>query len=621
MVVPQRMRQGVKERLSPELYAFLTKRLTQGGPITRGADAVQVSIAKSRFARFLKSDKFVLAHSDQGLAVAQVVEYCTPLHARRANLEAVTRVLDDAGVPYFAVRGFDDLTSSVAVPEKHRRKALAALAAASGDTPTYVAEVADNRVGKMRLAASARSWEQFGRARIVRFARFLTDPTGSIVLGLGSGCDIEFWSEQDGLLHAPRPNRAADEVAVDGPLIPLPERSFTRLASATTEGTREYETRPELVGELLEDVTFPIDLVYTWVDGEDPVWRARRDQAFGGHTEALNDQSANESRFISRDELRYSLRSILMFAPWIRRIFLVTDDQVPTWLNAEDPRITVVSHKELFAGRGTLPTFNSHAIESQLHQIEGLAEHFIYCNDDVFFGRPLTPHDFYQANGMSKIFLSRAKVGPGPVDVDNDIPSTAAGKNNRRIIEREFGRQVTFKMKHVPHALRRSVLAEIAEKYAEELTATSHHQFRHPADVSPTSSLYQYYAFLSQRAVVADIRYMYVDLAARETPSVLRLALAKRHFDVFCVNDTDGEPEFLAQQHAIMHGFLSAYFPVPGPWERSDQSSYDPAEGVGSARADASRALVPKPRSGSTTPPSTPAAGDPAPLAPGSHRS
>ncbi|MEU4557504.1 stealth family protein [Actinoplanes sp. NPDC023936] len=580
-----------------------------------------MTYAKKRFARFLKSDSFALAHSDQGLAVAQVVEGCTPLHARRANLEAVTRVLGAAAVPYFVVRGFDDLTSTVAVPEKHRPAALAALAAAAGDIPTYVAEMAGYRAGKMRLAANARSWEQFGRARVLRVARFLTDPTGSIVLGLGSGCDIEFWSEKDGKLHAPRPNRASDEVAVDGPLVSLPERSFTRLVAADTEGAGEYPTRQELVGDLLEDITFPIDVVYTWVDGEDPVWRARRDHALGGHTDALNDQSANESRFISRDELRYSLRSILMFAPWVRRIFLVTDDQVPTWLDQEDPRITVVSHKELFADRGTLPTFNSHAIESQLHQIEGLAEHFIYCNDDVFFGRPVTPHHFFQANGMSKIFLSRAKVGPGPVDVDGDIPSTAAGKNNRQIIDREFGRQVTFKMKHVPHALRRSVLAEIAEKYSAELTATSHHQFRHPDDVSPTSSLYQYYAFLSQRAVVADIRYMYVDLAAQDTPSVLRLALAKRHFDVFCVNDTDGEPEFLARQHATMHRFLSTYFPVPAPWERSAQPSPGSVDGPGGATPAEAGTLVPKQRTTSTTPPSVPAAGSPAPLAPGSRRS
>jgi hypothetical protein len=626
VVVPLRMRLGIKERLSPQFLAFLTQRVTQGGPVARVVDAIEVAFAKVRFARFFKRSGFVLAHSDRGLTVARVVESGTPLLARRANLEMVTRVLGDAGVPYFCVRGFDDLSSAVAVPEQHRPAALAALATTAGDIPTYVAEMVGYRPGKMRLAAGARVWRRYSEASVVRVARFLTDPTGSIVLGLGSGCDIEFWSELDGQLHAPRPNRASDEVAVEGPLVPLPERSFTRLSAAGTAGAAEYPTRPEMVGDLLEDVTFPIDLVYTWVDGEDPVWRARRDHAFGGHTEALNDQSANESRYISRDELRYSLRSILMYAPWIRRIFLVTDDQVPAWLDPEDPRITVVSHRELLGDRGKLPTFNSHAIESQLHQIDGLAEHFIYCNDDVFFGRPVTPHHFFQANGVSKIFLSRAKVGPGPVDVDSDLPSTAAGKNNRRIIEGEFGRHVTFKMKHVPHPLHRSVLAELAENHVTELTATASHQFRHPGDVSTTSSLYQYYAFLSRRAVVADIRYMYADLAAPETSSLLRLALAKRNFDVFCLNDTDCEPEFLAQQHATMDRFLSAYFPVPGPWERSGQS-FGPAEGAESTNQleggnpEGLHALVPRPRTASTTPPPVPAAGSPAPLASGSDRS
>ena len=41
--------------------------------------------------------------------------------------------------------------------------------------------------------------------------------------------------------------------------------------------------------------------------------------------------------------------------------------------------------------RRVLPTHNSHAVESQLHHIPGIAEHFLYSNDDMFFGRPLQP--------------------------------------------------------------------------------------------------------------------------------------------------------------------------------------------------------------------------------------
>ena len=123
-------------------------------------------------------------------------------------------------------------------------------------------------------------------------------------------------------------------------------------------------------------------------------------------------------------------------------------------------------------------------------------------------------------------------------------------------------------MKHVPHAMLRSVLVEMEGKFSAELASTPTHQFRHPSDISLTSSLYQYYATLSGRATPAEIRYLYADLADAETPALLRLLLAKRGYDVYCLNDTDSDPGSLAQQHVLMGDFLAAYFPVPSPWER-----------------------------------------------------
>ena len=128
----------------------------------------------------------------------------------------------------------------------------------------------------------------------------------------------------------------------------------------------------------------------------------------------LHALAANESRFASRDELRYSLRSLDMYADWVRHVYLVTDDQVPVWLDTDATRGSPwSSHRELFGDRGRLPTFNSHAIESQLHHIQGLAEQYLYLNDDVFFGRPLSPSLFFHGNGLAIFFLSGAKIGLG----------------------------------------------------------------------------------------------------------------------------------------------------------------------------------------------------------------
>ena len=96
-------------------------------------------------------------------------------------------------------------------------------------------------------------------------------------------------------------------------------------------------------------VRFPIDIVFTWVDGDDPAWQERKHRTLiaAGREVAHHPESIVESRYRSRDELRYALRSILEYAPWFNRLFLVTDRQVPAWLEIAHPRLTVVDHADL----------------------------------------------------------------------------------------------------------------------------------------------------------------------------------------------------------------------------------------------------------------------------------
>ena len=106
---------------------------------------------------------------------------------------------------------------------------------------------------------------------------------------------------------------------------------------------------------------------------------------------ATTRESSGQARFVSRDELRYSFRSIHLFAPWVRKIHLVTAGQVPELARPVDhPQVAVVDHSAILPA-DALPTFNSHAIESALHRLPDLAEHFVYLNDDFFLGRPLGP--------------------------------------------------------------------------------------------------------------------------------------------------------------------------------------------------------------------------------------
>jgi len=158
----------------------------------------------------------------------------------------------------------------------------------------------------------------------------------------------------------------------------------------------------------------PIDIVYTWVNGSDPVQShnmrhyLRMEQGIdeANESSAKRDESSDNSRYRDNEELRYSLRSIEVNAPWVRHIYIVTSGQVPHWLNTDNPRVTVVPHEAIWQDTSFLPSFSSPSIESQLHRIPGLSEMFVYLNDDVMFGRPLTPDDFYTQSKGQKVFLS-----------------------------------------------------------------------------------------------------------------------------------------------------------------------------------------------------------------------
>uniref|UniRef100_A0A6I8S132 N-acetylglucosamine-1-phosphotransferase subunits alpha/beta n=1 Tax=Xenopus tropicalis TaxID=8364 RepID=A0A6I8S132_XENTR len=118
------------------------------------------------------------------------------------------------------------------------------------------------------------------------------------------------------------------------------------------------------------------------------------------------DEDISASRFEDNEELRYSLRSIEKHAPWVRHVFIVTNGQIPSWLNLDNPRVTIVTHQEIFSNTSHLPTFSSPAIESHIHRIPGLSQKFIYMNDDVMFGTSVWPDDFYSHSKGQKVYLT-----------------------------------------------------------------------------------------------------------------------------------------------------------------------------------------------------------------------
>jgi hypothetical protein len=378
---------------------------------------------------------------------------------------------------------------------------------------------------------------------------------------LSQGCavDVEFWEPApSGHLTAPRLNRYTRTVRPD-----------TELAPLTIDGV-EARTLPLMTVPTVFDCTFPIDLVYTWVDGDDPEWAARRlSRLAASRALAQTRESSGRARFVSRDELRYSLRSVHLFAPWVRRIHLVTDAQRPAWL-ADHPKINLVDHRDILPAEA-LPTFNSHAIEAALHRIPGLAPHWVYLNDDVFLGRPVAPETLFTAAGQPFFFPTEAGVGSADT-VDDVRPWMLAHWNNRGLLEQAFGVTNPTSLMHSPHPQATSILTEIEERFPQHVERTRLAPFRSETDLALLSSLAQHYGAATGQAVRGTCRCVYVDLASANVLLQLR-RLGERDADFFCLGDHHDHalpPERLRE---ALNGFLGAYFPVAAPWERPTPSA------------------------------------------------
>lgn len=286
----------------------------------------------------------------------------------------------------------------------------------------------------------------------------------------------------------------------------------------------------------VQDFIGPVDAVYTWVDSEDPEWRASYPE-FDASIPAGNSHSSNRdlARYTSRDELKYSLRSLELNAPWIRKIYLVTAGQAPDWLDTTDTNLVLVDHSEIFDDPETsLPTFNSHAIETQLCNIQGLSEHFIYVNDDIFFGSPLSPNVFFTGQGHVKYSLANAHYSEAS---NPQLAVNLAAQKNSELLQAHYGRNSSLKFRHVAHPQRKRIHKFIREAFSKEVEATAHQKFRHEDDISVPSSLAHYVAATEGIGVPVVADYTYIDLGHKHLSMVLFRLVRGRLRQMFCLNE------------------------------------------------------------------------------------
>lgn len=299
--------------------------------------------------------------------------------------------------------------------------------------------------------------------------------------------------------------------------------------------------RHDLAIEEKFSVTFPVDVVFTWVDDKDPEWVARYNDCRETYSGESGLHAKDPARFSNHDELKYSLRCVLKYLPWVRNIFIVTDNQHPAWVDEHyDKRVKIVDHRDIIPAQ-YLPTFNSHVIEAHLHKIDGLAEHFIYFNDDVFVARPLPVGHFFKSNGIASLFISQKSLDDMHKK-GNPTPTLNASLAGRSLLAQQFdGELLDSPLVHTYVPLRKSLYLKCWQAFEHEINCFLPNKFRANNDLNMATFLVPWFAYLNGSAVLArDICY-YFNIRSPAAASYFNaLHLSKKNGTLphsFCAND------------------------------------------------------------------------------------
>ncbi len=310
--------------------------------------------------------------------------------------------------------------------------------------------------------------------------------------------------------------------------------------------------------------SFDIDLVYLWVDGNDPEWKKKKQVLTGsrvGYSEA-----ETEGRYANNDELKYSLRSAEMYAPWIRQIFIVTDNQVPQWLDTRNPKVKIIDHKDIFPPE-ILPSFNSSVIEYYLYKIPGLSEHFLFANDDMFFNAPVAPDFFFAADGYPFVRLKKKILGKAHHMLKAKLAKLGQYRqmlvDSMLLVEKKFGIFYSGVPHHNIDAFRKSDYKKAVEEvFHEEVERSKMNRTRKYGDLH--RSAFAYY--------MLAIGHGHIKYIGRT--EALRILIYKHDFTkrlsryapiLFCLND---DQHVTKEDREKVKPFLEGLYPDKSPYEK-----------------------------------------------------
>lgn len=227
-----------------------------------------------------------------------------------------------------------------------------------------------------------------------------------------------------------------------------------------------------------------IDLVYNYVNSNDLEWVERRNKF-------ARDNNNSECRFRDNSELRYSLRSVEKYAPWIHKIYIVMDSKSPDWLNESNDKIKVITHEEIMP-KELLPCYNSTVIEFYIDNIPGLSDIFIYANDDMFFGNYVN-EDFFVCEGKPIVRMAEAKISP-----NNYYDRILC--NSQNIISKKYNKRLDLIPTHAIDVYSKQSIKSCKDVFSNEFNKVIKNRMRTDTDIHRV--LFHYYLIMNNDCVL-----------------------------------------------------------------------------------------------------------------------
>ena len=300
-----------------------------------------------------------------------------------------------------------------------------------------------------------------------------------------------------------------------------------------------------------------IDLVYTWVDGSDKKWLEKKNKY--SKNDKLNKNEQENIRYTNIDELKYSLRSVYKYANWFNNIYIVVDDdQKPEWLNLGNSKVKLIKHSEIFSDKNDLPTFNSHSIESNLHNIPNLSKYFIYMNDDIFFGNYVNKTDYISS--YLHYFSNNNDICMYNV---NNIPESkvngyyGAWNKTQKLMKNKLNINPSCQW-HQGVILNKNTFKSVSNIFKDEFKKTSSSRFRSPEDIVPIGMCYQYGLKNNEYIKKTTLSNIFININdnLKQIDNIKKIKPC-----VFCLNNNNNK-----KNHTIIN-FLNEYYPDKSPYE------------------------------------------------------